>query len=52
MRKWVDSPNKISAKTVFRTSQENKLLSKVYCFKKWKNMQLKMLAFIPLQYPI
>ena len=50
--KWVDSPNKIFAETVFRTFQEKKFLSKVYFFKKLKNVQLKMLAFVPLQYPI
>ena len=50
--KEVDLPNKIPAKTLFHTFQENNSCKKYTFFKKWKNVKLKVLAFIPLQYPI
>ena len=52
VEKGVDSPNKIPDKTISRAFQEKKPCQKYTFFKKWKNVQLKFLAFIPLQYPI
>ena len=45
--KGVDSPNKIPAKTV-RTFQEKNSCRKYTFLKKWKNVELKVLASIPL----
>ena len=52
VEKGVDSPNKIPGKTIFRAFQEKKPCQNYTFFKKWKNVQLKVLAFIPLQYLI
>ena len=45
VEKGVDSPNKIPDKTIFRAFQEKKPCQKYTFFKKWKNVQLKVLAF-------